>query len=1058
MSPESSNSGFDPQADLMRELLRETSATDQDQTQSDLISDLLAEMSPVTNEGLLSEIMQSAGNVPAMASAASGQAPSKPVPIYVRPAEFVMADWNMDRMYRSFETVFKTILEASQQADQWIDHTKKELLRIIEELPDVWPQQDSHNITSRLLGHFYAITQQNPVAQYLECFAPIQQLPGSFPVLFDLKSPEEIIRRHFDQAPRFAHLWMFWKGGMPEQYLKNRLGTGSWWQKRIWQWYRHNQELLRKNIRQLRKNVRFRAIGIYWLRYENALQMQGTLRDAGDFYFIFLKSFQRLFSVQPGEDLTYIREEMTGDVQELADHLKSVHRGHLLYIYSGFEQELQKAVLPWTSSRSIRTVKLLRGLDKLLNENQESLEQYSRALEYALEDFYIRLQFVQIQRDAYKLIEDDLVLVQRQYERLIKQLDDSSLKVQKCIPDRETEWEKMNKHMFSYSMNKVQTTCYASVERLRNVFSQIDANTRTNNLVDLVLGKYAKISQKLPEHANIVHLDKLWSWTNKKIEIDEGFPLRYTVENYLYTNLYDSLNQFHQRWLGYIKAWSNQADQQEQFIQFSFYSLRHEHSDPVTDWQESNRNKLYKELTDVITPTLEHFQNIHQELEKEFPLFQKNTLRCVQESLINLENVIFDPGLREKLTRIANEGEGFLANALRTLIKLKQVNFLLKLPRIRQFSSVLEQAKTHLDEIFFYFRKKEKPLESAAPVYYSRVFMIEPLEVPSLFIEREELHQLMRIWHGQNKAERTVTAVVGQPGFGRRSMIQYFLYEKTNRSHIRVQLTLTDEGIMAMMNNQSFSLDKMLHKVQIDRFEIVVLEGIESCYIESAGGAEHLKRFFSWLQQVTGKIFWLVSINELTWKTISLLEQISGAFTHVIRLTPMDQKNIHDMLQRRHNVVGLQLKYKPPETIPYYWFNRLRPVDCQKWLMWRFINELEHRSGGNPALAIQLWMQQIRMVDSGTMLLLPFQKQLVLPELEEDELLILRIILTQGPVGAYHLRPAVVSSKYLRICLDKLKMMGLIIIRKYNHVTVFSANPNAYQMIYQLLHEAMLLT
>lgn len=77
--------------------------------------------------------------------------------------------------------------------------------------------------------------------------------------------------------------------------------------------------------------------------------------------------------------------------------------------------------------------------------------------------------------------------------------------------------------------------------------------------------------------------------------------------------------------------------------------------------------------------------------------------------------------------------------------------------------------------------------------------------------------------------------------------------------------------------------------------------------------------------------------------------------------------------------------------------------------------------------------------------------------LSDDELLVLRIILTQGRVGPQHLEPAVVSSKSLRVCLDNLKLLGLIDIRHHEEGTVFSVNSEAYLAIYSVLRKALLL-
>ena len=46
--------------------------------------------------------------------------------------------------------------------------------------------------------------------------------------------------------------------------------------------------------------------------------------------------------------------------------------------------------------------------------------------------------------------------------------------------------------------------------------------------------------------------------SGKKIEIDEGVPLRYTVEQFFYTQLEDRLNRKHQKWTNHLQKWNQQ--------------------------------------------------------------------------------------------------------------------------------------------------------------------------------------------------------------------------------------------------------------------------------------------------------------------------------------------------------------------------------------------------------------------------------------------------------------------------------------------------------------------
>ncbi len=998
--------------------------------QADLLAELLGDTAPVATpeqDALLSDIL---GEVPKMPASKDTQTIN--TVLNTINFELVVPNWNMGKLSRSFFAAFKLLEETCEKADQWVDQTQNMLERLVLDLPDKWPERDSTHVTSRLLGRFFAISQQYPVSQYLENFSSLPNLPETFPPTVDVRIPEEILEDKADE---------------------------SWWY-RTWQQGQRSQ----RKIKELYSaeghptaRVRLRGIGVYWLKYQHYLQRRGTLRDAGDFYFVFLKAIQRLFNLPKGADITGLREEMFRDVQQLADNLRSTHRSHLMYIYNGIERELWNAFYPWNNLKhSGRSVQ--RRIRKLEEEHQVHLSKYSEALEYVLEDFHIRLQFFQIQREAHHIMEGELKFIQRQYERFKKQLEQSMGDIRSVTPEHVQDWLDLNKYMFAFRMEKAESTFYETTSSLKNICKQINNNQRTNNLIRIFLDKYERVAQSLPEYANIIHLEKLWSWTHKKIEIDESVPLRFSVEQFFHTRLEEPMAGIHQRWLRNLHKWAGEIDQQEQFFRFSFYSLRQEWSDPLTGWQNADRVTLHKALEDSSTPTILQLQNILQELEHEFQRFHRQTHKLVTATIDDLEQVIFDPGVRQRLLRLASESSGIVGAILGFFLDVGHANVISRLPLVQQAVAGIERVQQRWLKIKASFQAKPPPIENPLPTYYTRVFVVEPLEISTLFVGREsELQQLRDICHNKSQKERAVIAVIGLPGSGKRSLIDYFIRNDINKAKVKIHLSLVNEQIVAIINNKSFSLDKMIRKVQLDRFDVVVLEGLESCFIETAGGAQLLQEFFEWLQKAPHEILWIVSINELAWRTIELLDEAGGTFTHFMHLHPVDPETIKEMLYRRHQVVGLSLKFKLPNHRFYRWLYKLRPKECDRLLEWQFFSELERRSQGNPAIAMKLWTSQCKLLDDNTVLVNPVFENVPLPHLEEEELLILRIILSQGNVGPHHLQTAVVSSKYLRVCLDNLKGCNLVSIRKQEAGTTFTINPEAYLLAYQLLQEAMLL-
>ncbi|MBF0276708.1 MAG: ATP-binding protein [SAR324 cluster bacterium] len=944
--------------------------------------------------------------------------------------ELTAPEWNPGKLSRSFFSASKLIEEACQKADRWVTITEDLLEELVLSLPEHWPESDSKNVSSKFLGRFFGISQHHPISQYLECFAGIPTIPNTFPILTETPIQKESIKETASQTPN--------RVPEKEQPSKKESPTEG---------------------EQVTASVRMRAIGTFWLQYQHALQLHGTLSEAGDLYFVFLKATQRLFNLPPGLEIVDIRQDLINDIHQLSDNLRSAHRGHLMYIYKGFERELWIACQASKNHKLPKASRLASKLIKVDRENQESLEQLSKALEYVLEDFYIRLQFFQIRQDALNILDEEMKTMHRQYNLMHRQLANSIEVIQKGIPQDQQIWVDLDPFKFAFQMESVESSFHEGISKLKNVYRNIFRDSGANRMVNLTMKRCDTLAQSLPEHANIIHLEKLWSWSHKKIEIDEAVPLRYTIEQFFRTRLLEKLNTQHARWIEFLRNWTEQIDKQEQFFLFSFYALRQEWTDPISGWQNADRAVVYQELKESAHPTVLQFQTILEELEAEFTRFDQGVRQILTETVDDLEDVIFDPGLRQKLLKLASEGSGVVAAVLGMVLHMGQTNLVQQWPLVQKSLLLVEKAQTRWLRFKGSLRSKSPPPEFPLPAYYSRVFMVDPLEISSLFVGRKrESAELLRICTEHRDNERVAIAIVGMPGSGKRSLINYFVRNVLDAETVQIHLALLDNNISGIINSRPFSLEEIVHKIELEQIKVVVVDGLEACFVETMGGARPMLEFFEYLQKTPREIIWILAVNEIAWKTIELMPKTGGAFTHVFHLKPVRKKKLKEMLYKRHEVVGLPLQFKiPADHRDFKWLNKLHSPTCKRMLERHFFSELERHSMGLPAIAMKLWIDHCSILEDNTILLNPFIEKTQLPHLEEEEHLLLRIILAQGTVRPQHLQQAVVSSKSLRVALDNLKRAELIFIRRQNNETVFSVNPESYLTIYQLLKKSTLL-
>ena len=901
-------------------------------------------------------------------------------------------DWNMNKLTRPFLRSYRAIEDASWAADQWARETSQALKKIVSELPQEWTAQGNDHIMGNIFGKFFTISQQYSVSMYMEIFAPLTDIAKTFASHVVIETQHSCYRK-----------------------------------------------------------IPLREIALYWFNFEHHYQMRGTLREAGDMYFVFLRTLQRFFYFRPKDKTTEICQELLNDVDQLCENLIKSHRAHLSYLYYGLQDELYRCAYSLSYHQRHYQIRWkLKKLPKLQHNEKVKLERYEEAIEKMLEGFHLYLRCIQMQLNLKNTAFFEINTFETQKQKiqnvLKKTLSTTSNFLQKIKDNEDQHWTYQE---CSQKIIKIENFFYREITDMTRVFRLVKENPRTNNFPKLISGKYDFIAQSLPEHADIIHFQRLWSWSKSKIEVDVATPLRFPAEQFFLQRV-EKIVPIHQQWLDAIAKWLKKLEQQEQFFKLSVHVTLQEWEHDSSDQRLLSPEEFYQILHHSSIPFENQVRQILAESDTEFYKFQSQVQTIINDLIIDFRNLIFDPEMRSEFLRPTLQGKNIQEFFKKFIVQLQYTKLFKQYRSLRWIWKINKSIWLKWRKIKISWHTYDIAKTHAIPDYYSHVFVPEILEVSSLFIGRtQELAQLKNWASAAKSKQRQMIALFGVPGVGIRSLVEHFT-KKYHYHLVKVRLTFQDEHLQLLKDENELQIDDFLKRLDTDQMQVVSLQIMDHSLIENIQSIHALHQLLQQLHQTPTSHLYLFHIHEFVWKSLACIPKIKQMFKEVKQIGSMDQATLKQLIYQRHSVVGYSLDFIFPKKRSYYLFHKIAPNLCQRFVENIFFNELKRRSQGNPAIAMQLWIHQCR-ASNKRILLMPFKQQKSC-QLGQDELLILRMILTQGAVSLQSLKKNRLIQN-LQICIHYLNEHSLIRIKD----SILTINPQSYQVIYQSLKQSALL-
>lgn len=254
------------------------------------------------------------------------------------------------------------------------------------------------------------------------------------------------------------------------------------------------------------------------------------------------------------------------------------------------------------------------------------------------------------------------------------------------------------------------------------------------------------------------------------------------------------------------------------------------------------------------------------------------------------------------------------------------------------------------------------------PEAYARRFVLSPLQDPGQVKGREE--ELNGIQRARNNWERGGSALllIGEPGAGMTSLLNAAFPQLppsqrlADDQRIRSEEQLRQLLAAALGCLEHAPWDK-LEQAEAGDHPVIVFENVERLFLRQVGGYALLERFFLLLNATRRRFFWVVTISSYSYYYLNSILRISANFRSAIRLQPLPDETIREILLERNQ--GYELVFLKPEVMgprALRALSRQEEEKRQETLGGQLLDAVAGAAKGNVSRALLIWLRSVQRV------------------------------------------------------------------------------------------------
>ncbi len=330
------------------------------------------------------------------------------------------------------------------------------------------------------------------------------------------------------------------------------------------------------------------------------------------------------------------------------------------------------------------------------------------------------------------------------------------------------------------------------------------------------------------------------------------------------------------------------------------------------------------------------------------------------------------------LTAARNALPGVLAFLATSTRKIEHTYFRFK--KVTGLGSLSAETENSLAR----FLTTTKTRLGSLPHVYQRLFKFEPLSDERFFSGREtEMRELAEEFSSWRTGHHVITAVIGEKGSGRTTMINFceaqlykgvilrkILLEESDRTEEALVRLLADGLQLADCQ----SLGELQERIeQQDQRIVCIVENLHNLFLRTVDGFDLLERFLLFMSSTHDKIYWLVTCGLHGWGYLDKVLGVSRFFTRTFHLQELSRESIESIIWTRHRVSGYHLTFDIPEEIAGTRKFRKFKTDEQRqdYLRGLFFEALSRVSAGNITAAMLFWLRSVKKITSESIVINP---------------------------------------------------------------------------------------
>lgn len=219
--------------------------------------------------------------------------------------------------------------------------------------------------------------------------------------------------------------------------------------------------------------------------------------------------------------------------------------------------------------------------------------------------------------------------------------------------------------------------------------------------------------------------------------------------------------------------------------------------------------------------------------------------------------------------------------------------------------------------------------------------------------------------------------LAGEEGLGKTAWLSRFLELEEEATRLRLTTRILDRGKLrawlggALLSDDggSMSRNELIEALAAGPRRIVVIERAENLFLATVNGYRALAELGPIIDGTRKQIFWLLTMGGLAWNHLRAAGKELAFLRRQISLENWSEKEIRALVDRRLEQGGFEPRYSDLMGVE----GRAEDEKARNRLgKQTFINLLRDFSGGNPRLALHVFVRSLEGADDGSLRVRPF--------------------------------------------------------------------------------------